>query len=156
MKRPSFQDKADGIFGVYQAEKSGKRFKSGAKDGSIPTHPVVPCDDLPEAEVLKQCLKWLRSKRGVLADRLNVGAGHLEGTERFHTYGIPGAGDIIGSLPNGRHFEIECKAGKGGRLSKKQQKRREKVLASNGIYVTVHSVNELEYYWKRIEQENEL
>jgi len=89
----------------------------------------------------------------VLADRLNVGAGHLEGTERFHTYGIPGAGDIIGLLPNGRHFEIECKAGKGGRLSKKQQERREKILNSNGIYVIIHGTNELEYYWKRIEQE---
>jgi len=155
MKRPSSQQRFNGIFEVYKAEQAGVTPKHGAKDGSIPTHPVVAGPELPEAVVLSQCLKWLRAHK-LVADRLNVGAGRLEGGNRFHTYGIPGVGDIIGILPNGRHFEVECKSGKGGRLGKKQQERRKKVLTSNGVYCIVHSVNELKYYWKQIEQENEL
>ena len=137
----------NGLFGLYQAQKHGTSFKPGAKDGSVPTHPVVPCEDLPEASVLTQCVSWLRVHR-VMCDRCNVGAGHLEGEARFHVYGIPGAGDIIGVLPNGAHFEVECKRGKGGRLSKKQQERQEKVLTNNAYYFIVHGVNEMEHYFK--------
>ena len=60
--------------------------------------------------------------------------------------GIIGAGDIIGILPNGRHFEIEVKAGRGGRLSKKQQERQAKVCQALGVYIVVHGLPELEHY----------
>ena len=125
---------------AYVAEKQGTAPNRGAKDGSIPTHPVVPCPDLPEAEVLKRCLKWLRARR-VFCDRHDCGSG--PGHAR---YGIKGAGDIIGILYDGRHFEIECKKGKGGRLSKGQQERMAEVRATEGKYFVVHGVPELKYY----------
>jgi len=141
------QEKNARLFELYRAERDGVTFRPGAKDGSIPTHPVVPFPDIPESQVLSDCLAYLRARR-IVCDRMNVGAGHLEGRDQFHTYGIPGAGDIMGLLRDGKHFEIECKRGKGGRLSKKQQERQEKVLQSNGVYVIVHGIPELEYYFK--------
>ena len=127
---------------VYVAEKHGTTPKRGAKDGSILTHPVVPCPDLPEAEVLKWCLKWLRARR-VFCDRHDCGSG--PGHAR---YGIKGAGDIIGILAGGTHFEIECKKGKGGRLSRAQQERMVAVHDAGGVYEVVHGVPEMEYYFR--------
>ena len=139
MTKTRTQKLAD-AFATYTAAKQGTKPKRGAKDGSIPTHPVVPCPDLPEAEVLKRCLKWLRARR-VFCDRHDCGSG--PGHAR---YGIKGAGDIIGILHDGRHFEIECKKGKGGRLSKGQQERMAEVRATEGEYFVVHGVPELKYY----------
>jgi len=70
-----------------------------------------------------------------------VGAGQA-------VYGIKHAGDIIGILPNGVHFEIETKRGKGGKLSKGQQERMADVRATGGVYLVVHGVNELEFLMK--------
>lgn len=127
---------------VYAAAKAGTKPKRGAKDGSIPTHPVMPCPDLPEREVLKQCLAWLRARR-VFCDRHDCGSG--PGHAR---YGIKGAGDIIGILSDGRHLEVECKKGKGGRLSKVQQDREIAVWVAGGLYYTVHGIPEMEYYFE--------
>lgn len=129
---------------VYTAAKGGTTPHRGAKDGSIPTHPVVPCPDLPEAEVLKLCLKWLRARR-VFCDRHDCGSG--PGHAR---YGILGAGDIIGILPGGIHFEVECKRGEGGRLSMGQQARRIAVLKTDGEYFVVHGIPELEHYFEEL------
>lgn len=130
---------------LYQAAKIGTQPKRGARDGSIPTHPVVPCPDLPEREVLKQCLTWLRARR-VFADRHDCGSG--PGHAR---YGILGAGDIIGILPSSRygvHFEVEVKRGKGGRLSIDQQNRRQNVRDAGGVYIVVHGLPEMEHYFE--------
>lgn len=141
----SKQNKNARLYDLYQAEREGVPFRPGAKDGSIPTHPVVPCPDIPEqgnSGVQDLCDKWL-TRRRIMHDlhECDVGPGGA-------LYGIKGAGDIIGVLRGGRHFEIECKRGRGGRLSKKQQERQEKVLQSNGIYVIVHGIPELEHYFK--------
>ena len=125
---------------LYTAAKANTKPSRGAKDGSIPTRAVVPCPDLPEREVLKQCLAWLRARR-VFCDRHDCGSG--PGHAR---YGIKGAGDIIGILPDGRHFEVETKKGKGGRLSKVQQKRRSAIWKNNGKYFVVHGISELKGY----------
>lgn len=127
---------------AYVAEKQGTKPNRGVKDQSIPTHPVVPCPDLPEREVLKQCLKWLRARR-VFCDRHDCGSG--PGHAR---YGILGAGDIIGLTKQGVHLEIEVKRGKGGRLSKGQQERMLAVRKTGGVYVVAHGVPELEYYFR--------
>lgn len=126
---------------LYTAAKAGTRPKRRAKDGSMPTHPVVPCPDLPEREVLKQCLAWLRARR-VFCDRHDCGSG--PGHAR---YGIKGAGDIIGVFSDGQHFEVECKKGKGGRLSENQQDRMVNVEATNALYYVVHGIPEMEYYF---------
>ncbi len=146
-KRRTRKQKLNDIADAIQCIREGKKVKRlRAKDGSIATHPVVPCRDISEAEVLKLCLMWFVSHR-IFCNRMNNGTFELGG--RWHTYGIKGAGDIIGMLPvSGRHFEVECKKGKGGRLSEAQQKRMRDVRAAGGIYMVVHGVPELEYYFQ--------
>lgn len=113
-----------------------------AKDSSIPTHPVAPIEDKSETEVLAECLDWLRQHH-IFCNRHDCGAGNFG--FGYATYGIKNAGDIIGILPNGVHFEVETKAGKGGRLSKGQQKRMEDVKRNGAYYFIVHSAKELSY-----------
>jgi hypothetical protein len=95
---------------------------------------------LPEAGVLAECRQWLKQHR-IFHDRHDCGAGDFG--HGFATYGIKGAGDIIGILFDGRHFEIETKAGFGGRLSAIQQKRMVDVREVGGVYLVVHGVEEL-------------
>lgn len=140
MKKTKTQ-KLNDAFTFYKAEQQGQRPPRRAKDGSIPTHSIVPVPPLPESEVLAQCLKWLRKHR-VFCDRHECGAGDLG--HGYARYGIRGGGDIIGILPSGQHFEVECKAGKGGRLSKEQQDRMRDVQSANGVYLVIHGVAELE------------
>ena len=141
-KSQKFGDYADAIHCI----REGKKVKrSGTKDGSIPTHPVVPVLPLLEAEVLKNCMKWLKAYK-ILANRNNVGCGII-GESGFYSYGIANGGDIIGCLSTGQHFELEIKKGKGGRLSIGQQKRMKDIHKNNGIYLICHGVMELEYYF---------
>lgn len=110
----------------------------------VHTRPAVKSTQ-SEAEVLKSCLSWLNSLSSYYPckfDRLNNGAGYTAngGWARF---GIKGAADIIGVL-DGRHVEIECKAGRGGQLSIEQQERRRQVEKNGGIYLIVHSKAELQ------------
>lgn len=146
-KRRTKAEKNQDYFDAFKCVQKGIKVKrSGAKDGSIATHPVIPVPDIPEREVLAECLKWLK-KHKILCNRHDSGAGDVSGAG-YATYGIKGAGDIIGLLPNGIHFEIECKRGKGGRLSKKQQKRHEDIQNNSGYYFVVHGVEELEYCFR--------
>lgn len=149
MKRRTKDQKFGDYFDAFKAIQSGQKVKrSCAKDGSIATHPVVPVRNLLEAEVLKVCLKWLKTA-GIFCNRHDAGAGDIAGMG-YATYGILGAGDIIGLLSNGRHFEIEVKRGRGGRLSIRQQKRMEAIRKNNGIYFIIHGVPELEHYFKEL------
>ena len=135
-------------YDVYRATKLGiKPKRSTRKDGGLPTKPTVPVCDFSEAVVLQDCMGWL-SVHGFIADRMNVGKGDFGGG--FRTYGIIGAGDIIVIAPDGRHIEVECKAGKGGVWSTNQQKRCRRIRRNNAVYVIVHGVSELEH---RFEQE---
>ena len=142
-KAQKFNDFADAVYCIRQG-KPPKR--SGAKDGSIPTHPVVDVPDLTEAQVLTACKDWLK-QHNIFHNRHDAGSfQNIHG--QWGTYGIVNAGDIIGILSNGIHFEIECKRGRGGRLSIGQQKRMRDVRATNGLYFVVHGINELEHYMK--------
>ena len=145
-KRTIAEKKAD-MFEAYKAMRAGKKIKrSGAKDGSIQTHPVVPVDETKtEAGVLAECLSWLKRRR-IFCKRHDCGAGNFG--SGYATYGIRGSGDIHGMLRHhgGRHFEIECKKGAGGRLSKNQQERQRDVVANKGLYFVVHGSEELEYF----------
>ena len=124
---------------TYEAAKAGTRPIREPK--SIPTHPVVPCPDLPEREVLVECMRWLRQRR-ILHNRHDCGSRSTG--YGFVMFGIKHSGDIHGYLPDGRGFEIECKKSKGGRLSKGQQDRMRDVRATNGVYVVIHGIPELE------------
>ena len=148
-KRRSKDQKFGDYFDAFKAIRDGRKVKrSIAKDGSIPTHPVVPVPDLLEAKILKNCMKWLKANK-ILANRNNVGCG-MVGESGFYSYGIIGGGDVIGCLPNGQHFEIECKRGRGGRLSLRQQKRMRDIRKNNGIYYVIHGLAEIEYYFREL------
>ena len=145
MKKQDKAQKLNDCYTAYRAMKEGKPMKrQGAKDGSILTHPVVPVTNLLESQVLVLCKDWLK-QHNILCNRNNVGAGQV-GESGYYSYGIRGAGDIIGLLKTGQHFEIECKRGAGGRLSLEQRKRMRKIRENNGLYFVVHGVEELEYY----------
>ena len=149
MKKQTKLQKFNDLANAFHQIRAGEKVKRiGRKDGSIGTKPVVPCPDLPEKEVLKQCLDWLR-KRGVFCSRHDVGGGYLGDGSAYATYGIVSAGDIIGMLKhrNGQHFEIETKAGTGGSLNKLQRKRMIQVRENRGLYFVVHGLPELEYYY---------
>ncbi len=142
--KQKYGDYADAIKAINEGRPVKRQ---GTKDGSIATHPVVDVPDLPEREVLKDCLEWLKRK-GIFCNRHD--AATLQNDRgQWGAYGIKGAGDIIGMLrPSGRHFEIECKKGKGGRLSLEQQKRKLDVMKNNGIYIVAHGQEELEHYMR--------
>ena len=125
---------------VYEAAKAGTRPTRRAKDGSIPTHPVVPVKEQCEADVQDECVKWLKQCR-IFHDTHDCGSGHGHAI-----YGIKNSGDIHGILSSGIHFEVECKHGKGGKQSAGQQKRMWDVRATNALYFVCHGVEELEHY----------
>ena len=140
MTRPTKRQKLAEAHAAYQAAKAGVRPHRPAKDGAISTHPTVPVRELPEAEVLAECREWLKAHR-IFHKRHDCGAGDLG--HGFAMYGIIGSGDIHGIFPGGRHFEIETKAGCGGRLSVAQQERMADVRATGAVYLVVHGVEEL-------------
>ena len=146
MKPRTKQQKIQDQFVAFKAIKAGKKPKRSTRaDGSVGTKSVVSCENLPESVVLQECLIWLKG-HGFVADRMNVGAGDFGGG--FRTYGIRGAGDILVIAPNGRHIEIECKAGEGGAWSVAQQKRCKKIRRNKAVYMIVHGVEELEHRFK--------
>ena len=149
MKKQTRAQKFADIAHVFRQVRAGEPVKRiGRKDGSIGTKPVVPCIGFPERVVLNQCLSWLM-KHHIFCNRHDVGGGRLGAGTAYATYGIVSAGDIIGMLKHrgGQHFEIECKAGKGGTLNKLQRKRMHQVRDNGGLYFVVHGVPELEYYY---------
>ncbi len=142
-KADKFRDLANAVNQINNGEKVQR---IGAKDGSIATHPVVPCPFLAEAIVLKDCLAWLKEHH-VVCNRHDCGTFQNQ-FGQYGTYGILGSGDIHGMLRHhgGKHFEIETKHGKGGRLSKAQQRRKIDVEYNNGLYFVVHGLPELIYF----------
>ena len=144
MKKRTKADLYGDHFTAFKCIKNGVDVKRATyKDGSLPTTPIISVPELPESEIVPLVLSWLRG-RGVYCNRLNNGKGIFEGATNYGTYGIQGAGDIIGLLPNGKHFEIECKASKGGVLSKEQQLRYKNITKNNGLYFVIHGIPELE------------
>ncbi len=142
-RKPNKADIGAAYARLAHAARTGGSPVKVRKDGSIATKPVVPCTAYSERLVVKYCINWLRRNR-IFCNRHDVASGDLG--FGYATYGIKGAGDIIGLLPDGTHLEIECKKGKGGSLSKGQQKRMKDIRENNGIYLVVHGISELEYY----------
>jgi len=143
-RRQTKAQKFNDLARAYKQIQEGKPVRRiGAKDGSTLTHPVINTPDVLEKIVLQDCLEWLRKKK-IICDRNNTGAGEM-GTSGFYNYGIKNGGDIIGLTKQGVHYELECKRGRGGRLSEGQQKRMRQVRDSGGLYFVVHGVEELEF-----------
>ncbi len=153
MKRRTKQTREQlgkGIVDMIHAKQAGVPYKPGRKDGGIPTKPVVPCEDLPEADVTTECVSWLKQHR-VGVKRMNVGAGDITGRGDFRSYGIKGASDVL-CIYKGLIIAIEFKKGKGGVLNKNQQNFRDWVQRFDGIYLIAHGVPELEFFMLSILQ----
>lgn len=112
--------------------------KQKRKDGGVLTKPTIPCEDVPESEVLKNVIS-LCSRMQVRVRRNNIGKFYIDG--EWREFGIKYAADLIGNI-GPLYIEIECKRGKGGVWSKKQRNHAEKVRASGGTYIIVHSAEE--------------
>jgi hypothetical protein len=139
MKRKTKSTQFSKIADGYHQLKRGERPRP--VPACIKTQPIIPVPDKPEAEVLAECLDWLKKHR-IWARRMNVGAGVLG--RSFVSFGIVGSADITGILPDGRRLEIETKKGKGGWLSEEQLKYKKDIQENNGIYLIVHGLAELE------------
>lgn len=95
-----------------------------------------------ENYVKKAILQWLKLNK-IAAWRQNTGAmsGEHKGKKYFIKFGIPGAADITGIMPDGRRLEIETK--REGCYQTDDQKAFEAMIRSNGgVYILAHSLDE--------------
>lgn len=150
MKKQTKAQKCNDLANAIGQIRKGEKVKRiGHKDGSIVTHSVVPVDSKKlEHQVVFECLNWLKRLR-VFCNRHDAGTFQNE-RGQWGTYGIKNSGDIHGILKHhdGKYFEIECKHGKGGRLSVGQQKRMKEVRDNNALYFVCHGVEELEFFMR--------
>jgi N-acetylmuramoyl-L-alanine amidase len=61
------------------------------------------------------------------------------------SFGHTGSADIIGLLPDGGFFAIECKSERG-LLSEAQKLFRSKIQANNGVYVVIRAPREMIHF----------
>ena len=77
--------------------------------------------------------------------------GSIKGVNRYQVYGFVGSPDILGILPNGQYLGIEIKSGNA--VQNKNQKKFQKVINENhGMYLIIHSVEEMTKWillWKQ-------
>jgi hypothetical protein len=146
MRRRTKAQKIKDYYDAFRCIREDRKMKrEGTKDGSIVTHPVVEVNErFSEKDVLRDCIAWL-NRHYIFHNRHDSGS-FQNNFGQWGTYGIKGAGDVVGLLKTGQHFEIECKRDKGGRLSLGQQKRMREIRKNNGLYFVVHGVEELEHY----------
>lgn len=125
--------------GDYVAKVRGDKVYGICIDARV--HPAPGTDRTKlEAQVLKEVLTAAKN-HGILLRRNNVGAGCL-GPSGYRQYGIKDAGDLIGTMPDGRYVEVECKRGSGGVWSAGQQRHAAEVKKKNGLYLLVCGVEE--------------
>jgi hypothetical protein len=89
----------------------------------------------PEGEVVRACLDYLEI-RGIKNTRMNTGR------RGGVSYGSEGWPDIIGCLPGGRFFAIECKAGRG-KLSPEQVKFQRDIIRQGGLHIVAYRVEDV-------------
>jgi len=99
-----------------------------------------------EKEIQKTILDYLHL-RGIFAWRNNTGAFRsvYNGKERFHRFGTPGSGDILGLTKQGKFFSIEVKA-PGNKVTPDQERFMTEVRANQGIAFVAYSVDDVEAF----------
>jgi hypothetical protein len=90
-----------------------------------------------EADLLRQVRDWLDSKL-YFYWRQNTQATRIRGGVRVKSSAV-GAADLMGILPNGRYFCIECKI-KGNKQSFEQKVWQEAVEKNHGIYILAYDL----------------
>ncbi len=96
-------------------------------------------------DLVNECLEWLAIE-GIFAWPNNTGA--LKTDNRFIKYGKIGSADILGIQSWGQHLEVECKIPPDYQ-KKPQEIHQRMVEKNNGIYLLVHTVDELAMRLKR-------
>jgi len=142
------QQKINVLTNGLLAMRSGEK-PSGSSDGSIRTYPQVQCylTNVLEKVVAKDVTDYLKTQNYLKLKRMNVGAGYLNNREDYGSYGISGAGDLVGWIAGtGQHIEVELKRGHGGKLSWDQQTRMQDCWYGGAIFLVVHGVPELKYF----------
>ena len=89
--------------------------------------------------LLKKVLVHLSSV-GIFCYANNTGS--IKGANRYQQYGFPGSPDILGILPNGQYLGIEIKTGNAVQ-NKNQKKFKRKIDENHGMFVIIHSMEEL-------------
>lgn len=109
---------------------------------SLPSKPPTRrrAKNQPENKVKNECLRWLKD-RGIYAWRNNTGMAWIG--DHPVRFGLPGSGDILGLLPDGRFLSVECKS-ETGRQSEDQKRFQENIEQNHGVYVLAYSVEDLE------------
>lgn len=104
-----------------------------------------------ENYVKKAILQWLKLHR-IAAWRQNTGgmSGEHKGKKYFVRFGIPGAADITGLIPDGRRLEIETKR-EGCRQTDDQKAFEAMIKANGGVYILAHSLDEFLAAWEEIQ-----
>lgn len=102
--------------------------------------PGRPRGSNPETNLVRACLQLLSVHR-IWARRQNSGAVRTQRGQLLR-FGVTGAADITGILPNGIRLEIECKM-PGRHPTPEQGAFLQAIRANNGVALVVHSVQEL-------------
>jgi len=99
-----------------------------------------------EKDVQRAIMDYLQLK-GYMCWRNNTGAFRAthNGKERFHRYGHPGSGDILGLTKNGTFFSIEVKAN-NNKPTPLQNQWIEWIKANNGIAFVAYGVDDVSRY----------
>jgi hypothetical protein len=98
----------------------------------------------PEGSVVRAILDYL-DIRQILYIRNNTGVARPErkdGSKGFVRFGSVGSADIIGCLPGGRFFAIECKAGRG-KLTPAQVEFQRKTIREGGLHIVAYRVEDV-------------
>ena len=95
---------------------------------------------LPESEVLKQCLDYLKAT-GIYCWRNNTGA--CKAGKRYIKFGYAGSADILGITKDGRFLAVECKRQYGGVLSKEQKEFLWNITHNHGVSIVANSLESL-------------
>lgn len=100
-----------------------------------------------EQALVNSCLRWLHY-RGIWAHRQNTGAQVAPATattkRRFVRYGIPGAADITGCIPQlgGRRLEVECKI-RPNKPTQEQLRYLDDATRAGAIAIVVYTLDDL-------------
>lgn len=95
---------------------------------------------VPESMIVNSCIRLLYANN-IFCYRQNTGAYKPDNSSRYIRYGYPGSADIV-AIIFGRYIAIECKT-EIGKQSDKQKAFQERVEQAGGVYLLVHSVEEL-------------
>lgn len=95
---------------------------------------------MTEKQIQNAILREFGTRRDMRVWRQNTGVGKFG--NRTVRFGVPGAADLTGLLPNGTRLEIEVKT-EGGRQSNDQRNYQRMIERFGGVYVLARSVHDV-------------